>query len=107
MSAASIFSETIPARFNDPADKEKMMALNAVFQFNITGDEEGSWFVDLKAGTTGEGTHDEADCTITMEASDFIDLYNGDAQGPMLFMGGKLQIEGNMGLALQLGEIMG
>ena len=53
------------------------------------------------------GTHEEADCTITMESSDFIDLYNGDAQGAMLFMGGQLQIEGNMGLALQLGEIMG
>ena len=42
-----------------------------------------------------------------MESSDFVDLYNGDTQGAMLFMQGKLQIEGNMGLAMQLGEIMG
>jgi putative sterol carrier protein len=42
-----------------------------------------------------------------MESSDFVDLYNGDAQGAMLFMQGKLQMEGNMGLAMKLGEIMG
>ena len=107
MSASKIFNETIPARFNDPADREKMMALGAVFQFNLTGDEPGAWFVDLKQGSAGSGEHEEADCTITMESSDFLDLYNGEAQGAMLFMGGKLEIEGNMGLALQLGEIMG
>ena len=107
MSAATIFNEKIPARFNDPADREKMMALDAVFQFNLTGDEPGHWFVDLKAGKSGAGEYDDADCTITMESSDFIDLYNGDAQGMMLAMSGKLEIDGNMGLALQLGEIMG
>ena len=51
MSAATIFSETIPARFNDPADKEDDGSQRS-FQFHLTGDE-GSWFVDLKAGTTG------------------------------------------------------
>lgn len=107
MSATTIFKETIPARLNDPADREKMMALDAIFQFNLTGDEPGNWFVDLKSGACESGEHQDADCTFTMESSDFVDLYKGEAQGVMLAMTGKLEIEGNMGLALQLGEIMG
>ena len=107
MSANEILSQKIPSRLQDSAEREKMMSLDAVFQFNLTGDEPGSWYIDLKAGTCAAGDHDDADCTVTMDSSDFIDLYNGDAQGAMLFMSGKLQIEGNMGLAMQLGGIMG
>jgi putative sterol carrier protein len=107
MSASEILNETIPSRLQDQAEREKMMALDAVFQFNLTGDDEGSWYIDLKAGVCAAGQHDDADCTVTMESSDFVDLYNGDAQGAMLFMQGKLQMEGNMGLAMKLGEIMG
>ena len=107
MSVSDIMTNKIPARFNDADERAKMLSVDAVFQFNLTGDEAGTWFIALKAGTAGEGEHADADCVVTMESSDFVDLYNGDAQGVMLFMGGKLQIEGNMGLALQLGEIMG
>ena len=107
MSVSDIMNNKIPARFSDADERAKMLSVDAVFQFNLTGDEAGTWFIDLKAGTSGEGEHASADCVVTMESSDFVDLYNGDAQGAMLFMGGKLQIEGNMGLALQLGEIMG
>jgi len=107
MSANEILSQTIPARLQNQAEREQMMALDAVFQFNLTGDEAGSWYIDLKAGVCAAGNHDDADCTVTMESSDFVDLYNGDAQGAMLFMQAKLSIEGNMGLAMQLGEIMG
>jgi putative sterol carrier protein len=107
MSAASIFNETIPARFNNPEEREKMLALDAVFQFNLSGEEEGSWFVDFKKGECGAGEHGEANCSINMDSSDFVDLYNGDAQGAMLFMQQKLSIEGDMSLALKLMEIMG
>jgi putative sterol carrier protein len=107
MSATTIFNESIPTRLNDAAEREKMMAVGAVFQFNLMGDEEGSWYIDLKAGACGAGEHDDADCTVTVDSGDFVDLYNGDTQGAALFMQGKIQIEGNMGLALKLDEIMG
>lgn len=106
MSAASIFKESIPARFNNPDEREKMLALDAVFRFNLSGDEAGSWYVDFKNGECGDGDR-EGDCTINMDSADFVDLYNGDAQGAMLFMQQKLSIEGDMGLALKLMEIIG
>lgn len=107
MSVSDIFTTKVPTRLASAAEGAKMRAIDAVFQFHITGDEPGAWFIDLKAGTCGAGTHDDADCTVTLDAGDFIDLYNGDAQGAMLFMSGKLQVEGNMGLALKLQDLMG
>jgi putative sterol carrier protein len=107
MSASEIFTTKIASRLADPAQASTMKELDAVYQFNLTGAETGSWFVDLKAGQVGTGTHDAADCTITVDASDFEDLYNGDVQGAQLFMTGKLKIAGNIGLALKLNQIMG
>jgi putative sterol carrier protein len=107
MSVADIFNSKIASRLADPAQASTMRDLDAVYQFNLTGAETGSWFVDLKVGSVGAGTHDAADCTITMDSDDFVDLYNGDTQGPTLFMTGKLKIAGNMGLALKLSQIMG
>ena len=66
MSANEILSQTIPGRLKDPAEREKMMELDAVFQFHLTGDEAGSWYIDLKAGECASGEHDQADCTVTL-----------------------------------------
>lgn len=107
MSVQDIFNQRVPARLADPAEGEKMRAIDAVFQFELSGNEAGSWYIDLKAGTSGEGEHDDPDCTVKLDSSDFVDLYEGRAQGTGLFMTGKLQVEGNMGLALKLGELMG
>ena len=107
MSVQDIVENQLNSRLNDPNEGPQMRELNAVFQFNLSGDEEGAYFIDLKVGKAGAGTHPDADCTVGIDSSDFIDLYNGDAQGAMLFMSGKLQIDGDMGLALKLGEIMG
>lgn len=106
MDANTIFTETIPARLNDPSDREKMMEVDAVFQINLTGTQEGSWYVDLKAGELGSGEHSEADCTITMDSEDFAALYEDSDQGPMFFMAGKIEVDNPM-LAMQLMQIMG
>jgi putative sterol carrier protein len=107
MSVQDIFNSKVPARLADPTEGEKMRAIDAVFQFELSGDEPGAWYIDLKAGTSGAGEHDDPDCTVKMDSDDFKDLYEGKAQGTALFMTGKLQVEGNMGLALKLGELMG
>jgi putative sterol carrier protein len=107
MTVQEIFNEKVPARLADPTEGAKMREVDAVFQFELTGDEPGSWFIDLKAGTCDAGEHDDADCTVKMDSADFVDLYTGETQGAALFMSGKLQVEGNMGLALQLQNLMG
>ncbi len=48
------------------------------------------------------GTHASPNITITMKESDYLAMVNGELDGQMAFMTGKLEIAGDMGLALKL-----
>ena len=69
---------------------------------SLDGDGGGTWIVSLKdtpSITDGDG---DAECTIKMAANDYVDMMEGRAQGQDLFFAGKLQIDGDMGLAMKL-----
>jgi len=102
MSATQIFGQDLPAKLEANADSVK--SVNAVYQFNIDGDEGGTWVVDLtKDGDfVSEGPAEDADCIVTMKEGDFVDMWNGKLPGAQAFMMGKLKIKGDMGLAMKL-----
>ncbi len=107
MKPKDIFENQIAARLADPAQREAAKELDAVYQFHVTGDDGGDWTVDLREGKVSGGSTDTADCTITIADEDFVGLVQGDVPGPQLFMMGKLQITGDMGLAMKLGQVLG
>jgi len=86
------------------ADPSVVQKIGGVFHFNVAGK---SWTVDLKNGngSVKSGAPAKADCTLTMAEPEFISLMTGKATGQSLFMGGKLKIQGNMGLAMKLDKI--
>jgi len=93
---------------NLKTEPEKVAGINAVYQFNVTGDDGGSWYVDVTGDpTVSEGTKEGANCTITVASSDFVDIVEGRLNGQMAFMTGKLKITGDMGLAMKLQKILG
>jgi len=102
----AIFDDRIAKRVNENPDEAKKVG--AIYKFNITGDDGGTWVVDLKndppSVKEGDG---EAECTITMSGSDSVDLVNGKLNGQMAFMSGKLKIQGNMQLAMKLQQVIG
>ena len=101
MTPKEIFETRIAKRAPEATD------IDAIFAFNITGDEGGQWVVDLKEGKVYEGKSADADCSITVSDDNFVKLVAGEVPGPQLFMMGQLQIAGNMGLAMKLGEVLG
>ncbi len=107
MTPKQIFEERIASRLADPDQQAAAKEIDAVYQFNITGDDGGEWVVNLTECTVSAGTHDEADCTITVADEDFVSLVEGTVPGPQLFMMGKLQVGGNMGLAMKLSSVIG
>lgn len=90
----------MPGNLNADAAK----GMNAVIQFNLTGDGGGNYYVTIKDGTctVTEGSHQSPNMTMTMAAQDYVDMITGKLNGQMAFMSGKLKIAGDMGLAMKM-----
>ena len=93
----------MPSRFN----KEAAKGLNAVYQFDLSGDAGGKWHVIIKDQNieVKEGTHASPNITISMTAQDYVDMTTGKLNGQVAFMSGKLRIAGDMGLALRMQQL--
>lgn len=69
---------------------------------------EGVIFIDGTQDPNTVSTDDgEAECSISVDKGDFDKLMSGDLNPMMAFMGGKLKIEGNMGIAMKLSSLFG
>jgi len=101
-SVAQVF-EMMPDRFN----ATEAVGVNATYQFDLTGDGGGTYHVKVGGGTcdVSVGAADEPNITITMAASDYLDMVNGKLNAQMAFMGGKLKIKGDMSLAMKMQQI--
>src|SRR5438105_1594936 len=92
--------DMMPSRLNKDAAK----GLNAVYQFDLSGDGGGQWQVKIKDGTGAvkDGKNPSPNITISMTAQDYLDMLSGKLNGQVAFMSGKLRIAGDMGLALRM-----
>lgn len=83
---------------------------NAVFAFDVTGAEQGKWYLDLKNGSGSAGKGESpvpADATLIMDSKDFVKMFQGKLKATAAFMTGKLKIRGDMGKAMKLEKLMG
>ncbi|XP_002733086.1 hydroxysteroid dehydrogenase-like protein 2 [Saccoglossus kowalevskii] len=90
--------------------EELVTKIGAIYQFDIKGDEAGTWYLDLKNNSgslgTGEPPNVKADCTMTMKSSDFNKMFAGKLKPATAFMMGKLKIKGDMGKAMKLEKLL-
>ncbi|WP_137701408.1 SCP2 sterol-binding domain-containing protein [Marimonas lutisalis] len=70
-------------------------------KFVIEG--EGSIIVD---GGGARASDDAADVTLTADVDTFQSMMEGDLNPTAAFMSGKLTVDGDMGMAMQLGSIL-
>lgn len=101
-----LFNEEVPAKLK--ANPKGALEIGATYQFHVTGDGGGDWFIDVKSDAPScvAGNPGGAECTITVTAEDFQTLYeNPQANGMKLFFGGKLKVGGNNVLAMKLQKL--
>lgn len=90
----------MPSNFNASAAGD----LDATIQFDLTGDNGGLWAVSVDQGQCEvmEGAATSPDLTLTMAADDFMAMSRGDLNPMNAFMGGKIKLQGDMGLAMKI-----
>jgi putative sterol carrier protein len=87
--------------------KPSTAGVDAVIHWKITGRADGGldhYEVVLRDGTctTSKDPTHEPRVTLTLDGVDFMRLVTGNAAGPMLFMSGKLKIEGDLMFSAQI-----
>ncbi|XP_072027159.1 hydroxysteroid dehydrogenase-like protein 2 isoform X2 [Amphiura filiformis] len=104
--AVKIFDQ-IKSMMNDSL----VESMGAVFQFELKGNETGTWHLDLKSppGNVGQGSPSsgDPDVTMIMDSDDFVKMFQGSLKPTAAFMAGKLKIKGDMGKAMKLEKLMG
>lgn len=106
VSAKELFVDRIGAKLTASPDKAKN--INAIYEFQVTGDAPATWTIDLTkaADFVSEGSSGNAKCTVTIKIEDLADILDKKLNPQMAFMTGKLKVKGDMGLALKLGTIL-
>lgn len=88
---------------------EKAMGVDAIIQFNLTGDFEALYWVEIKDqnATLHEGQAESPKTTFIANAEDYANVVHGKTNAMQAFMQGKLKVKGDMGLAMKLQSIFG
>ncbi len=83
---------------------EKAAGLEAVVQYHLTGDEGGSYIITIGGDKckVEEGVAENPVMTMTADGKHFGDVLLGKADGMKGFMEGKLQLAGDLNLAMKL-----
>jgi hypothetical protein len=105
-SVKGVFEQHLPAKLQ--AKPDVVAKINAVYQFNVTGPEGGAWTVDCTApgGKVTQGVDPGARCTVNITDRDLLGIITGKVNPQMAFLSGKLRIQGDMGLAMKLQQIL-
>lgn len=92
--------EAMPGRFVP----ERAGDLNVTIQFDLSGDDGGQWTVSVSGGQVrvAEGAAANPTLVFRATADDYLALINGDLSPVQAFMQGKVQLTGDMSLALKM-----
>jgi putative sterol carrier protein len=95
--------DLMPTKFR----ADRAAGVNATIQYDITGDQGGTWHAVIKDGkcAVSSGAASSPNLTLTMSAQDWLDMVSGKLSGQMAFMSGKLKLKGDMGLAMKIGSM--
>ncbi|QSO52773.1 SCP2 sterol-binding domain-containing protein [Alicyclobacillus curvatus] len=89
-------------------DPSRAGGLEAIYQFNLTGEDAAVYQIILGEGRAEvqEGDQEAANCTLELAADDFKQMVEGNLNGTAAFMSGRLKVAGDLGLAMRLESVL-
>ena len=96
------------------AVREKASAIDAqgkdflAVQVNITGDNGGVFYVEVKDGHVSVEPYEYKDrnCAVTISMENFLKLAQGSLDPVKAFTFGKLKVDGDLGKALEFSKLL-
>ncbi|MDP5275413.1 SCP2 sterol-binding domain-containing protein [Chengkuizengella axinellae] len=90
------------------ANPEHIEGMNCVYQFDVSGEDEGIYVIKLSNGniTYSEGAAENPSCTFQLSSKNLIKLIHGNLNATTAFMMGKLKVKGNLSLAMKLEAVL-
>lgn len=100
-------SEEIKSIFPEMVNRlvpEKANGIDALIQFDLSGDNGGLFWVKVENGTaeSGEGSVDNPTMTLKASADDWFAVSTGQMNAMQAFMSGKIKIQGDMSIAMKM-----
>jgi hypothetical protein len=100
--SAREFFESLESRLNASGIGDA----RGTYRFAVEG--AGSWRVDLVDGRAEVTESEEGgDCVISMKENVFLRLISGDQNPMTAFMTGKIKVDGDIGMAMGLKDLLG
>jgi putative sterol carrier protein len=88
------------------ADPARASDLTASYRFEIAG--AGTWRVDVENGNVSVDESDQAaECSVATDEQTFLAVLNNEQSPIGAYMTGKIRVDGDMGLALRLRDLVG
>jgi putative sterol carrier protein len=94
------FFQLLPGRLDSDAAED----LDAVYQFDLSGAQGGQYILTIREGAcqVAEGIHAHPHVVLSMAGEDCLKILKGQLSGTAVAMSGRLKIDGDVGLAMQL-----
>lgn len=106
MTTKDIIEVKIAKRLKERAADAK--EIGAVIAIELTGEGAGRWVIDCtkEPAIVKQDPATAAQMTIIMEGPDLIKMVEGEITPQMAFLTGKVKVDGNLGLAIKLGQLL-
>lgn len=96
----------LTARLNGRS--ELLTDLDVLYRLHLSGEGGGNFDLSIRGGQAAltEAGSEPATAEVSLSATDFLSLSQGQTSGMALFMAGRIKVEGDLGTALKLESLL-